>query len=151
MQRLMQLKFKHKQERKQAEQAKLAAKDNKNQQQLIGGSKDQKGGKQQAQKGKQQGKKGGDSEEDEGGKGSGPKPLPRGKKNKIMKMKEKYADQDEEEREMRLQLLGAKKTVDFDGSMANAQRKAFKPAQDQQDEEVKEEEPLVEEQLQPEE
>ena len=31
MQRLMQLKFKHKQERKQAEQAKLAAKDNKNQ------------------------------------------------------------------------------------------------------------------------
>ena len=104
MQRLMQLKFKHKQERKQAEQAKLAAKDNKNQQ-LIGappsGGKDQKGGKSQPQKGKQQGKKGGkggDSDEEDGGKGSGPKPLPRGKKNKIMKMKEKYADQDEEER-----------------------------------------------------
>lgn len=129
MQRLMQLKFKHKQERKQAEQAKLAAKDNKNQQ-LLGSSKDQKAGKQQAQKGKQPGKKGGDSDEEDGGKGGGPKPLPRGKKNKIMKMKEKYADQDEEEREMRLQLLGAKKTVDFDGSMANAQRKAFRPAQD---------------------
>jgi hypothetical protein len=45
MQRLMQLKFKHKQERKQAEQAKQTAKDNKNQQ-LIGASssKDQKGG-----------------------------------------------------------------------------------------------------------
>lgn len=127
MQRLMQLKFKHKQERKQAEQAKLAAKDNKNQQ-LLGSGKDQKGGKQQPQKGKQQGKKGGDSDEEDGGKGGGPKPLPRGKKNKIMKMKEKYADQDEEEREMRLQLLGAKKTVDFDGSMANAQRKAFRPA-----------------------
>jgi hypothetical protein len=44
---------------------------------------------------------------------------------------------------MRLQLLGAKKTVDFDDSMASAQRKAFKPAQDQQEEE---EEPRVDEQ-----
>lgn len=35
-------------------------------------------------------------------------------------MKEKYADQDEEEREMRLQLLGAKKTKDFEDAMASA-------------------------------
>ena len=65
------------------------------------------------------GGKGGDSDEEDGGKVSGPKPLPRGKKNKIQKMKEKYADQDEDERYMRLKLLGAKKTVDFDGSMAH--------------------------------
>ena len=60
-------------------------------------------------------------------------------------MKEKYADQDEDERQIRLQLLGAKKTVDFDDSMASAQRKAFKPAQDQQEEQ--EEEPIVDEQI----
>ena len=35
---------------------------------------------------------------------------------------------------MRLQLLGAKKTKDFEGAMASAQRKAFKPANDEEDE-----------------
>jgi len=55
-------------------------------------------------------------------------------------MKEKYADQDEEERQMRLQLLGAKKTKDFEGSMASAQRKAFKPATAQEDDQEEEEE-----------
>ena len=55
-------------------------------------------------------------------------------------MKEKYADQDEEERQMRLQLLGAKKTKDFEGAMASAQRKAFKPlTQEEEEEEAAEE------------
>ena len=46
---------------------------------------------------------------------------------------------------MRLQLLGAKKTKDFEGTMASAQRKAFKQAEDEPEEEVKEEEVIAEE------
>ena len=57
-----------------------------------------------------------------------PKPVPRGKKAKLQKMKEKYADQDEEERELRLQLIGAKKTKGFDGTMQYVQKKAFIPS-----------------------
>lgn len=53
-------------------------------------------------------------------------------------MKEKYADQDEEEREMRMQLLGAKKTKDFEGSMASVQRKNFIPTAQEEEEEGEE-------------
>ena len=76
------------------------------------------------------------------------KAVPRGKKAKLQKMKDKYADQDEDERAMRLQLLGAKKTKGFEGTMQHVQKKACIAAVvPQQESEEEDQEQEVEEQV----
>ena len=130
--RLQKMKFERKQ---QARQREAAAKDAKTQK--VDAFAQKKGGSGPQQKQKEE------KQEKEDAKQQA-KAVPRGKKAKLQKMKDKYADQDEDERAMRLQLLGAKKTKGFEGTMQHVQKKAFIPAATTQQESEEEEEAVEE-------